>query len=217
VSRYRRIVLATPNLTHYWPLDEPGPSAVANQYKDLVGGIHGTAANVAVLNGQRGLLRNDPSPSVYLNGGGTSRITFQNFYLPSTGFSIELWSRPSSASALMGAWNTAGAMLYIAGSTDLRLYCAGSGAFVSATVANLFDGSVKYIVGTCDGTTGRVYLNGVQVASGSLGINNSGLYWESGSYNNGSGGFITTYISHIATYGRALTAAEVLSHYNAGR
>ena len=73
------------------------------------------------------------------------------------------------------------------------------------------------MVGTYDGTTQRLYVNGTQVASvaltGAINANTTALYI--GSWN-GTTEFFKGTIDEVAVYTTALTAAQVAAHRTAG-
>ena len=78
-------------------------------------------------------------------------------------------------------------------------------------------GSVYHVVGTYDGTTQRLYVNGTQVASaaltGAITANTTSVYI--GSWN-GTSEFFQGTIDEVAIYGAALTATQVGNHRTAG-
>lgn len=101
---------------------------------------------------------------------------------------------------------------------QLHFYVRTSGTIKAVRVNNsLVTGSWYYTVGTWDGTTMRLYKNGLQVTSsvpgGTLNATNIN-YWVSAVTNvepmSGS-------IANVQIYTRALTADEVLQNYNANK
>jgi len=78
-------------------------------------------------------------------------------------------------------------------------------------------GGTYHVVGTFDGTTQRLYVNGAQVASaalsGSATTNTRALVigsWD------GASEFFAGTIDEPAVYGTVLSAAQVAAHYRAG-
>jgi hypothetical protein len=78
-------------------------------------------------------------------------------------------------------------------------------------------GSTYYLVGTLDGSTQRLYVNGTLIASRSLSgaasVSSNSLYL--GSWN-GSNGFLAGTIDEAAIYNKALPASAIATHYSAG-
>jgi hypothetical protein len=196
--------------------------AAGTPFRNLVGIPHAAAHTIATVNprvypGLLPLVKNGGT-SAGLDGVSGSRITMSGpTIVLGTTFSLEGWFAGSyiNNTSLLGSWDGNGMMLYLASETILRFYTSASN--VSATVPSVIDGLPKHVVGTYDGTTARLYLNGVQVASGAIGKSNSGTYWECGNYTSGTGSWLAARVGHLAIYGRALSAGEVLAHYNAGK
>jgi len=76
-------------------------------------------------------------------------------------------------------------------------------------------GTLYHVVGTHDGTTMRLYVNGAQVASMTTTLNPSDDGWNIGR-NHATGGYWDGAIGHVAIYPSALTAGQVAAHYLAG-
>lgn len=77
-----------------------------------------------------------------------------------------------------------------------------------------------HLVGTYDGANWRLYRNGVQLAStpdpaGALPV--LGANWAIGSTGNGWGDLFSGSIDEVAIYDKALTPAQIQSHYNIAR
>lgn len=103
--------------------------------------------------------------------------------------------------------------------TSNKLYFHVGGAYASnALISNttINDGIWHYLVGTYNGTSSSIYIDGVNVGSSpktnnlSLGSNTFkiGVNYTDGLFFSGS-------ISSVQTYNRALSASEVLQNYNA--
>ena len=94
--------------------------------------------------------------------------------------------------------------------------CDQSSSPRSAASGAIQVGSIYHVVGTYDGTTERLYINGVQVTSAAL---TGAITTSSNSLTIGSGGaagYFAGTIDDVAVYGTALSAARVASHYTAG-
>jgi autotransporter-associated beta strand protein len=100
--------------------------------------------------------------------------------------------------------------------SNIELWNPGSGAFVAPYPT----GEWFHVVATGDGSTRRVYVNGVEVASDADAVTdygNSGFFFNIGGRgiqdagNNAFNGFI----DEVALYDKALAAADILRHYDA--
>ena len=137
-------------------------------------------------------------------------------------FTLTAWFRPDSSQSAPDAAILAkvtnsnsylGYMLWYDSDT-VKLYIRGG---VRATASAALAAEVwYYVVGTYDGATAKLYLNGLLDASGSYGsdADASGTPFYVGRYghdNREIGGDVGI----VNVYNRALTAAEILQNYNA--
>jgi hypothetical protein len=92
----------------------------------------------------------------------------------------------------------------------------GSAAY-SITGGTLTQGQWFHVVGTYDGSTQKIYLNGVEVATTALSITlkQSSFKVMLGGY--ATGVYSLNPIAQPRIYNRALTAEEVLQNYNSGK
>jgi len=106
--------------------------------------------------------------------------------------------------------------LYGQNNTINWMLSEGSAAY-SITGGTLTQGQWHHVVGTYDGTTQKIYLNGVQVATTALSITlkQSSFKVMLGGYTTGL--YSLNPIAQPRIYDRALTAAEVLQNYNSGK
>ncbi len=159
---------------------------------------------------------------------------------------LEAWIKPdpsqgalarilSHGPAIQSDFNVAGTDIVLAGSllspnqvslhvengTDYVLGSTDDTGFhgVRAPVgSDLADGQWLHLVGTHDGTTWRLYRNGVAIASqadakGSVLVNDGD--WAIGSTGSGWADHFAGAIDEVAIYKRALSAAEVKAHFDA--
>ncbi|HET7484086.1 MAG TPA: LamG domain-containing protein, partial [Solirubrobacterales bacterium] len=86
-----------------------------------------------------------------------------------------------------------------------------------APAGAIVTGQAYHVVGTYDGTTQRLYINGAEVANAPLtgAITTNTNAFDIGSWNEGSEDFNGT-IDEVAVYAGALSAARVGAHYEAG-
>lgn len=206
-SAYQRMILTTTGLIHYWPLDEAVSGT--DSYKDRVGVSHWTPRNNSLSIPRRpSLLKYDANGSL---GIASSGLTATIASLP-TAFSLEGWYASTTGNTSgLGSWDGNGQMLYAVGSVP-SFYVGATGLFASSSST----GAPWHIVGTYNGTTATIYVNGVQENQAARTRSNSGTYWEIGNYTSGTGAFMNGRAGHVAIYSRALSAAEVLAHYRAG-
>jgi len=92
----------------------------------------------------------------------------------------------------------------------------------ATSTVTLAPNTIHHVVGTFDGSTARVYVDGVQVGSASLG---GGITWSGSrdiklgrpNESTASQFFLQGTLDETALYTQALPAATVLSHYNTGK
>ena len=137
---------------------------------------------------------------------------------------ISLWAK--SALYTDASWNFLAGNWGAGGSNNYGLYWydsyyggtgfisgAGSGAYKTNTYT---DNAWHHIVGIRDGSTDRLYVDGVQLVSGANGaLSNTGDNWWIGGANN-SNYYFTGLIDEVKIYPYARTAAQVKNDYNKG-
>jgi fibronectin type 3 domain-containing protein len=134
-----------------------------------------------------------------------------------TGFTFEAWVYKQTSKVdvgVVGSWvgsQNGGAMIWIDHlSGDYRLA-------LGATLGNYVDsgrtptiGQWQFVAGTYDGSTARIYVDGVLAASktyaGNVGDSNT---WRIGAYGSPAGGFFDGRIDNVRIYDRALSASEI--------
>jgi len=134
---------------------------------------------------------------------------------------LEAWARrtdTNSFRSLIGKYRgdpaqTESYELLFNSSAGIRFHVTSSSInYDSSTVADTW----YHVVGTYDGTTARIYLNGEAVASGSRTAGSNSVPFRVGAsprganYNNGN-------IARASIYNRALTASEIQQNFNALR
>jgi hypothetical protein len=99
---------------------------------------------------------------------------------------------------------------------ELTIMQAGARKRLQAPVGTFVAGQTYHVVGTYDGTTQRLYVNGALVASAALTgpatSNTNPLVI--GSWG-GTNEFFAGRIDEVAIYTKALTSAQVQAHYSA--
>jgi RHS repeat-associated protein len=206
----------------YWRLDEASGSA-ANDRSGL--NNTGTYSATGVTRGQPGALATDGDTAVAFDGSSGSLMVPASSSLNIAGpMTIEGWVRKTSQTtgplmeynngASVGVsfwswptWDVADANFIDTSGTSHAVISAG-GQFVV--------GQWYYLAATYDGAYGTLYINGSQVARtylGSFTPQTSYAFYVANrpSSNTYLGGLV----DDVAIYPRALTAARILSHYNA--
>ena len=138
---------------------------------------------------------------------------------------LEAWvyNDGSSFDGFLGRYFTAGnnrsVMIYEISNGTARMIVSKDG--INAYNANgTISNGWNHIVGTCDDTEIKIYINGVKGTDGTApsgSIHVSSYPYEIGRY---GGAVSTQYPNQIAQpriYNRALTASEVLQNYNSGK
>lgn len=221
---YDTVILAdTP--VGYWPLNDPGGTTsgvdasgnghpMANHGSPpygataIVPAVAGTSANLGsgqlIATGYSPNLNTALSAECWLNNnstpGGDPRL-ISTGHADSDGAGFELVWRVSGDSSRinLSLGNGAGSNTWLSGSV--------------LTTATLY-----HIVSTWDGTTMKMYVNNVMVASGaSSGTPSAPTSAVALGYNNVyNGDGIDALMEKVALYNYALTSTQVTAHYNAG-
>jgi len=138
---------------------------------------------------------------------------------------LEAWvyNDGSSFDGFLGRWFTTGnnrsVMIYESTSNEARMIVAKDGANGFNANGTLISGW-NHIVGTCDDTEIKIYINGVKGTDGTApsgSIHVSSYPYEIGRYNSSTAATYTNQIAQPRIYNRALTAEEVERNYNAGK
>ncbi len=218
-SAYAGVVESTPGLVSYWRLDDTSGTRATDAFGTNPGSYVGAPGSGYVLRAG-GLIRGDGDAAVaFTNGGVTvpSSATLQ----PGSRFTVETWIKPAGTDAgqLIAAKGSSWRMRFDSfGHLTFGIYVAGA-EYQANSGRGLAPGTTHHVVGTYDGATARLYLDGVQVASvshgGSVGAGSRPFVVG---YN---GGVSATYrfngtLDEVAYYNTALSAAQVQSHYGAG-
>jgi Concanavalin A-like lectin/glucanases superfamily len=221
---YSDAVLAD-NPVSFWRLDETSGTSAG----DSKSGRNGTYTNGVTL-AQTGALP-DSINNKAAGFDGTDDYVNVPYAAAFNGatFTVEGWARLTGGVA---NYPTIAGSYYEAGS-DLRGYWLGVGnnnrwwlqlsngsGYTNIMGPAPTPNTWTHVVGTYDGTVGRLYVNGTLVASASGGyvVNPStpfaiGAYQANGSWD----GFFPGQLDEVAVYNTALTATQIRTHYNTGR
>lgn len=238
---YRDIILATPNLVGYWRLGESSGTSAADE-----GGLHpGVYVNSPTL-GVSGAVPNNTGVTLngttqYVNfpdSGGSILERLQDALedaaLPTPSeiepraiwarlgdiVTIEAWvNRNGGTFAGLGGIVSKGVGGYYVrmdGTSGQFYFVRSKIASLCSSTANVPSAGWHHMVGTKNGATIKLYLDGVDctgsVSNSTLtndieplviGHDSNAAEWFKGS------------LDEVALYGRAITASEVLDHYNA--
>lgn len=226
VPTYSSVILATSGLVAFWQLNDSIGSGTAHDSGPNA--INGTANSVTFgVTGQGG------QNAAQFNGT-SSYVTFPNSssITSLTAWSIEGWAYITTltdACIFSDVYSSSNIML------DLELENDGHGGTSHVPFVGYFnlsggtgwhfaDGSSTlslnqwvYMVGTWDGTTIKLYVNGSLVGSSTPGVappTASGNGFVMGRKYSGTP-YLTGSLQYVAIYNRALSATEVSNHYAA--
>jgi hypothetical protein len=217
-SSYAATVLADAPVSH-WRLGDTGTTAA-----DARGVNNGTYFNGAVT-GATSLLASDGlDKAVALDGvNDHARVPNAASLALSTQLSLEAWIKPTSLPAA-GQFRSvvtkpeAYSLQFNGPRIEFTIMQFGVRQRLQAPLGTIQAGSTYHVVGTFDGTTRRLYVNGAQVASAALtgGATNSSQGLFVGSWS-GWGEFFAGTLDEVAVYASALSAARVAAHRSAGQ
>ncbi len=202
----------------WWRLGESSGTAAADQ-SAVNPGVY---ANGTTL-GASSLLPGEPAnTAVALDGvKGAVKVASSTSLNLTSPFSLEAWIKPSKlpaagsfASVLSKAESYS--LQFNGPRLEFTVIQSGTRHRLQAPSGAIVAGSTYYVVGTYDGTTQRLYINGAQVASvtlsGPASVTANSLYLGSWA---GGEEFLTGVIDEAAVYNKALTAAQITKHYTA--
>ena len=216
MSAYDTLILGEAGLLRYYPLNDAAGSTTAVDQKSSQNGT----VSGSVTFGATSLLGQDAETAASF-GGGSINIPTTGLPTGSSPWSLEIWFQTSNASSnyallSMGTaanGETAGINQLSGGFGVFTWGGAGHdiGPYGSSNTIDHF-----HIVGTFDGTTLTLYVNGVAVGSGTPTTPNliEAAAYIGAAPNNGS--ITLGMLQKAAIYNVALTAAQVSNHYNSG-
>ncbi len=203
----------------WWRLGELSGTAAANQ----TGGSAGAYAGGVTLN-QASLLATDATDKAAAFNGSSGRVSVPSsaaLQLTRT-FSLEAWIKPTSLPAT-GVFRSvmtkaeSYSLQFNGPRLEFTVMQSGTRRRLQTPTGAIAAGGTYHVVGTFDGSTQRLYVNGVQVASVALSgvatTNTNALYvgsWD------GASEFFNGTIDEPAVYNATLSAAQVAAHYRAG-
>ena len=200
----------------YWRLGETTGTVAA----DVTGTVNGAYQNGVVLD-QPGALVGDANRSVAFDGSNdTVKMNTATALNPTAALSIEAWIKPTAITAtgmtVVRKTNQYELTVTSTGRLSLGLWKGGTRTQITSATNAIPTNAWSHIVGTWNGSTAAVYINGVQRGSlayaGPVASGTSALYVGS---SGGAASFFPGQSDEVAVYGTALTAARVDAHYNA--
>jgi hypothetical protein len=228
-SDYPTTILADHPLAYYRMEETSGTTARDSSASGAYPGVY----NSNPLLGQPGIDTNSIAVSVAQ----ASSVTTASYYdalNQQAPFSVEIWAQSISTDLAnyrcpvgnFSGWGTAtqsGWYVYqIAGSPTAFAWVTPSGVWIQSAPITLFNW--YHIVGTYDGTNMSFYLNGALVGTQSAAgytansVNNSGVNPIALGFRGDASGYgsFDGNLDEFAYYTNALSAAQVLAHYQVG-
>ncbi|MGI8930407.1 MAG: LamG domain-containing protein [Candidatus Limnocylindria bacterium] len=229
---YPATILQTPGLLSYWRLgDTTGTTAYDTT---PAGGANGTYENGVVL-GRPSLITGDSDTSAGFDGA-NDHVDFGDRYdfAGIAPFTVETWITPSSVNESL--YRRLFSKEVGVGGTrqgwDMLIHSTSSGSswrvvlerWNSTRVGNVVSttalaaGQRYQLVGTYDGTTMQIYVNGVAEASSASAavIPDTSAPLRLGAHSSGGAHRFAGDMDDVAAYDRALSAVEVKQHYDRG-
>ncbi len=192
-------------LVAYWPFNDSGTLGT-----DPIGGTVLTATGATfTASGKFGGGVALSGTTQFLSG------TVNNLPIGNSNYTQSAWFKPTvlGARGIVGWGGYGGTRQVIAlrmsdSGNGFSHYWWGADLVVTGLATNFLDGNWHHVATTFDGTTRRIYLNGVQVASDVPGSNGAtAANFRIGSTNNSE--YFSGTIDDVALYNNALSASEV--------
>ncbi|WP_354699305.1 hypothetical protein DSM112329_05017 [Paraconexibacter sp. AEG42_29] len=229
-ATYADLVRATPGLAHWWRLSSWGPTysagtvAALSVTPDAVGGRGAFATGTVTEPGAT-----DDGDGSWVPQGSTLSVYLADSVLGGAGSTIELWARSADPAARAGTDNlvtysgydqSQGQAVRLtfnrSGGVEAAVTPYGGTATVARSAAQIVSaGAWHHVALTRDGTSIRVYLDGVEVAT-AADIASTGPVlnedWKIGTASSAS----LAGLDELALYSRALDAETVRAHAKVG-
>lgn len=164
-------------------------------------------------------------------------VPYSSILAPTSAVTVAAWGWRSAwsnsldgrlvAKTETGGWHLGVGTTTFPSAINFTVYVNGAYVDVTYAMSNLAAGW-HYIVGVCDGSIARLFVDGVQVSTGTpaspglLGYTNNnnmiiGAESGGGSPNSVAAGYFTGYIGPVQVYNTALTVNQVRQNFNAHR
>jgi len=204
----------------YWRLGETSGITAA----DAFGTNPGTYLSGVSLDTPGLLAADAANPAATLDGVNDAvAVQSSSGLSPTAAVSVEAWVKPTT---IPGAGSFASiatkaesyALQFNGPQLEFTTMQGGTRRRVQAPAGTVVAGQTYHVVGTYDGATQRLFVNGVQVASGAfsgpLGVTNNRVVL--GSWDTASEFFQGT-VDDVAVYAKVLTASQIVNHFDQGR
>ena len=218
-SDYSSAVIADSSVS-YWRLSESsGATAIDNQ-----GMNHGSYINDPAL-GSAGLLASDPTNTAIITDGVNDHVMVDSSssLQLSSAITLEAWIKPASIPAA-GSFASivtkpeSYTLQFNGPQLEFTIIQNGVRRRVQAPANAVVVGQKYHIVGTYDGTTQKLYINGVLANSvprtGAITTNNENLFMSV--WSDSEPEYYSGTLDDVAIYGSALSETRIISHYDVG-
>ncbi|MGH9263979.1 MAG: LamG-like jellyroll fold domain-containing protein [Acidimicrobiales bacterium] len=201
----------------YWRLGETSGTSAA----DSAGAHTGTYRN-GVAVGAASLTSDAGDRAARFDGVNDSVVVNNTPALSPTVVTVEAWVRPSAIPtsgkfASVVAKAESYALQFNGPRLEFTTMRDGARRRVQAPAGAVVAGRTYHVVGTFDGTTQRLYINGVQVGASTFSaMRTSSARVVIGSWDSSSE-FLSGTIDDVAVYDKVLSPAQITNHYNQGR
>ncbi|MBI3295692.1 MAG: LamG domain-containing protein [Deltaproteobacteria bacterium] len=225
IKGYRNQILADSPIG-YWRLGESSGTTAT----DLSGSAHdGTYTNTPTL-AQTGVLTGDSNTSVSFSAASSQYVDIgtSNDYTNTGVISLEAWFKTTDRTVpqfIMGHGNGTSDYVLSVGYTTkkVQFWTNGGGPSVSSTT-DISNDTWYHVVAVRTGSTGdwtfKIYLNGILDATATSTTSEPGSVPNTNLCIGRDGSYTEYYfggtLQEVAVYNSALTATQVLAHYNAG-
>lgn len=211
---YASTVQATSGLVWYSRMGDASSPAV-----DLINANNAAQVNSPTF-GATGLISGDSDKAVSFASASSQylKITYAAPLNVGDVFSLEAWIKLTSIPGYMNiiAQDGSSYLFLVTNTGHLELWRGDIAAIVSST-NTLSSGTIYHVVVTKNGATVKLYVNGTDVSgtvTNQTEVNNSADVWIAGRV--GFAQYVNGVIDEVAIYNAAMSAADVLAHYNAG-
>ena len=202
----------------YWRLGE----ATGTVAMDQLTTHNGTYANNPALS-QPGALFRDPATSVGFNGTTQYVQIATDASLSTSRFSVEIWARPTGGAGVYHGVIASrnypqGWSVYVADSGDWEFWVNSGTTMITLDGGAAPLNAWHHLVGTFDGTTATLYVDGVATAASAVTAYQpqNGNPLEIAQSEPGTNFYFPGQLEEAAVYGTALSPTQVRNHYRVG-